>query len=104
MVDDNAVNLLLLIGTKEDRVLASSIAVLLCVQFGAGSESEDVFRSMKPHLITVIQDQTAGSVARASVRKTIICFDKNVMVNWCIYQAYLVNTPERCHSVSDTGS
>lgn len=53
-------------GTKEDRVLASSIAVLLCVQFGAGSESEDVLRSMKPHLITVIQDQTAGSVARAS--------------------------------------
>lgn len=47
-------------------MLASSIAVLLCVQFGAGSESEDVFRSMKPHLITVIQDQTAGSVARAS--------------------------------------
>ena len=71
-----------LIGTKEDRVLASSIAVLLCVQFGAGSESEDVFRSMKPHLITVVQDQTAGSVARASVRKTIMCFDKNVMVNF----------------------
>ena len=53
-------------------MLASSITVLLCVQFGAGSESEDVFRSMKPHLITVIQDQTAGSVARASVRNTII--------------------------------
>ena len=85
MVDGNVVNVLLLIiliGTKEDRVLASSIAVLLCVQFGAGSESEDVFRSMKPHLITVIQDQTAGSVARASVRKTIMCFDKNVMVNF----------------------
>lgn len=56
--------------------------MLLCVQFGAGSESEDVFRSMKPHLITVIQDQTAGSVARASVRNTIIRFDKNVMVNF----------------------
>lgn len=56
--------------------------MLLCVQFGAGSEGEDVFRSMKPHLITVIQDQTAGSVARASVRNTIICFDKNVMVNF----------------------
>ena len=63
-------------------MLASSIAVLLCVQFGAGSESEDVFRSMKPHLITVIQDQTAGSVARASVRKTVVCFNKNVMVNF----------------------
>ena len=57
----------LLIGSKEDRVLGSSIAVLLCVQLGAGSESEAVFKTLKPHLITVIQDQTAGSAARASV-------------------------------------
>ena len=58
----------LLIGSKEDRVLGSSIAVLLCVQLGAGSESEAVFKTLKPHLITIIQDQTAGSAARASVR------------------------------------
>jgi len=50
-------------------VLSSSIAVLLCVQFGAGSEGEAVFKTLKPFLITVIQDQTAGSTARASVRR-----------------------------------
>lgn len=53
-------------GTPEDRVLASSIAALLCVQLGAGSESQVVFKTLKPHLITVIQDKTAASAARAS--------------------------------------
>lgn len=53
-------------GSREDRVLGSSIAILLCVQLGAGSESEAVFKTLKPHLITVIQDQTAGSSVRAS--------------------------------------
>ncbi|KAJ7385951.1 Interferon- developmental regulator 1 [Desmophyllum pertusum] len=53
-------------GTTEDRVLASSIAVLLCVQLGAGSESQVVFKTLKPHLITVIQDKTARSAARSS--------------------------------------
>ena len=57
-------------------MLASSIAMLLCIQLGAGSESEDVFKSLKPNLITVIQDQTAGSAARASVRKDgLVLFD-----------------------------
>lgn len=55
-------------GSLEDRVLASSIAALLCVQLGAGSESQVVFKTLKPHLITVIQDKTAGSAARSSVR------------------------------------
>ena len=49
-------------------MLASSIAVLLCVQLGAGSESQVVFKTLKPHLITVIQDKTARSAARSSVR------------------------------------
>lgn len=61
-------HILLFIGSREDRVLGSSIAILLCVQLGAGSESEAVFKTLKPHLITVIQDQTAGSSVRASVR------------------------------------
>ena len=64
-------NLSLFIGSREDRVLGSSIAVLLCVQLGAGSESEAVFKTLKPHLITVIQDQTAGSAVRGSVRSHI---------------------------------
>jgi len=55
-------------GTPEDRVLASSIAALLCVQLGAGPESQDVFKTLKPHLITVIQDKTASSAARSNVR------------------------------------
>ena len=49
-------------------MLASSIATLLCVQLGAGSESQVVFKTLKPHLITVIQDKTAASAARSSVR------------------------------------
>ncbi|XP_020629462.1 interferon-related developmental regulator 1-like [Orbicella faveolata] len=53
-------------GTPEDRVLASSIAALLCVQLGAGSESQVVFKTLKPHLITVIQDKTAASASRSS--------------------------------------
>ena len=49
-------------------MLGSSIAVLLCVQLGAGSDGEIVFKTLKPHFITVIQDQTAGFVARGNVR------------------------------------
>ena len=61
-------------GTPEDRVLASSIAALLCVQLGAGSESQVVFKTLKPHLITVIQDKTAASAARASVSDSqLVC-------------------------------
>ena len=59
--------IIFILGTPEDRVLASSIAALLCVQLGAGSESQVVFKTLKPHLITVIQDKTAVSAARASV-------------------------------------
>ena len=47
-------------------MLGSSIAVLLCVQLGA--DGEIVFKTLKPHFITVIQDQTAGFVARGNVR------------------------------------
>ena len=64
-------------GTTPDRVLASSIAALLCVQLGAGSESQVVFKTIKPHLITVIQDKTAASAARSSVSiaaNNQICF------------------------------
>lgn len=50
-------------------MLASSIAALLCVQLGAGSESQVVFKTLKPHLITVIQDKTAASASRSSVRR-----------------------------------
>lgn len=46
--------------------------MLLCVQLGAGSESEAAFKTLKPHLITVIQDQTAGAAARASVRMSTV--------------------------------
>ena len=61
-------NFYFITGSREERVLGSSIAVLLCIQLGAGSESEAVFKTLKPHLITVIQDQTAGSAVRGSVR------------------------------------
>lgn len=63
-------------GSTEDRVLASSIATLLCVQLGAGSESQLVFKSLKPHLITVIQDKTATSAARSSCATalSVCCF------------------------------
>ncbi|KAL9972754.1 hypothetical protein ACROYT_G019119 [Oculina patagonica] len=63
-------------GTPQDRVLASSIAALLCVQLGAGSESQVVFKTIKPHLITVIQDKTAASAARASCATAlaVCCF------------------------------
>ena len=55
-------------------MLASSIAALLCVQLGAGSESQVVFKTLKPHLITVIQDKTAASAARASVSDSqLVC-------------------------------
>ncbi|KAK2563542.1 Interferon-related developmental regulator 1 [Acropora cervicornis] len=63
-------------GSREDRVLGSSIAVLLCVQLGAGSDGEIVFKTLKPHFITVIQDQTAGFVARGNCASALAlcCF------------------------------
>lgn len=70
-------------GTPSDRVLASSIAALLCVQLGAGSESQVVFRTIKPHLITVIQDKTAVFAARSSVRIAAndqICFNCKFLI------------------------
>lgn len=66
-------------GTTEDRVLASSIAALLCVQLGVGTESQFVFKTLKPHLITVIQDKTAMPVARSSCATalSVCCFIAN---------------------------
>ncbi|XP_074620579.1 interferon-related developmental regulator 1-like [Acropora palmata] len=63
-------------GSREDRVLGSSIAVLLCVQLGAGSDGEIVFKTLKPYFITVIQDQTAGFVARGNCASALAlcCF------------------------------
>ncbi|EDO49696.1 predicted protein, partial [Nematostella vectensis] len=63
-------------GTTEDRVLAASIASLLCIQLGFGVDSEELFKSLKQYLIIVIQDPTAHPAARASCCTTlgICCF------------------------------
>lgn len=52
-------------GQKEDRVLSSNIACALCIQLGEG-ESLRVFTTLKPILITIINDDTVAPSARGS--------------------------------------
>ncbi|XP_040264494.1 interferon-related developmental regulator 2 isoform X1 [Bufo bufo] len=53
-------------GKEEEQSLAASVLSLLCIQLGSGSEGEDVFHSLKPILITMLTDSSAGPPVRQS--------------------------------------
>ncbi|KAM5148739.1 interferon-related developmental regulator 2 isoform 2-T2 [Mantella aurantiaca] len=53
-------------GKEEEQSLAASLVSLLCVQLGSGTEGEEVFRSVKNLLITILTDSSSGASARQS--------------------------------------
>lgn len=54
-------------GKGEEQSLAASVLTLLCLQMGSGPEGEEVFRSLKPLLISILTDSSASPIARQSV-------------------------------------
>ncbi|NWV29207.1 IFRD2 regulator, partial [Origma solitaria] len=59
-------SLVLPTGKAEEQALAGTVLTLLCLQMGSGPEGEEVFRSLKPLLISVLTDSTASPSARQS--------------------------------------
>uniref|UniRef100_A0A8C4WK24 Interferon related developmental regulator 2 n=1 Tax=Gopherus evgoodei TaxID=1825980 RepID=A0A8C4WK24_9SAUR len=53
-------------GKGEEQSLAASVLTLLCLQMGSGPEGEEVFRSLKPLLISILTDSSASPIARQS--------------------------------------
>nr|XP_025966389.1 interferon-related developmental regulator 2 isoform X2 [Dromaius novaehollandiae] len=53
-------------GKGEEQALAGTVLTLLCLQMGSGPEGEEVFRSLKPLLISILTDSTASAIARQS--------------------------------------
>ncbi|XP_066859256.1 interferon-related developmental regulator 2 isoform X2 [Anser cygnoides] len=53
-------------GTGEEQALVGSVLALLCLQVGPGPQGEEVFRSTKPLLVSVLTDGAAGLPARQS--------------------------------------
>jgi len=63
-------------GSNEDRAATAPVAVLLCIQLGAGIESEHVFRTLKPHLTSIVNDPTVSPKAKANCASALgmCCF------------------------------
>ncbi|XP_027680112.2 interferon-related developmental regulator 2 isoform X2 [Chelonia mydas] len=53
-------------GKGEEQSLAASVLTLLCLQMGSGPEGEEVFRTLKPLLISILTDSSASPIARQS--------------------------------------
>ncbi|NXD17747.1 IFRD2 regulator, partial [Nothocercus nigrocapillus] len=53
-------------GKGEEQALAGTVLTLLCLQMGSGPEGEEVFRSLKPLLVSILIDSAASPVARQS--------------------------------------
>ncbi|XP_067159779.1 interferon-related developmental regulator 2 isoform X2 [Apteryx mantelli] len=53
-------------GKGEEQALAGTVLTLLCLQMGSGPEGEEVFRSLKPLLVSILTDSTASPIARQS--------------------------------------
>ena len=56
-----------LLGRPSDIMLAAPVAALLCIQLGAGEESEEVLTTVRPQLSAFIQDKRLASSVRANV-------------------------------------
>ncbi|XP_009579046.1 PREDICTED: interferon-related developmental regulator 2-like, partial [Fulmarus glacialis] len=50
----------------EEQALAGTVLTLLCLQMGSGPEGEEVFRSLKPLLVSILTDSAASPSARQS--------------------------------------
>ncbi|KAG7256263.1 LOW QUALITY PROTEIN: hypothetical protein CRUP_007122, partial [Coryphaenoides rupestris] len=58
-------------GKGEEQSAAASLACLLCVQLGSGIESEEVLKTLKPLLKTILADPSADIQARQAVAKSL---------------------------------
>ena len=58
-------------GKSEEQAQAAFCLVLLCVQMGAGDESEEIFKQLRSMLTTVLSDSSASLKARTAVSKFI---------------------------------
>ncbi|KAG8535006.1 hypothetical protein GDO81_029699, partial [Engystomops pustulosus] len=63
-------------GKDEEQSLAAVVLSLLCIQLGSGPEGEDVFHCLKPLLISILSDSSAGVTARQSCASALglCCF------------------------------
>lgn len=63
-------------GKDEEQSLAATVLSLLCIQLGSGSEGEEVFHCLKPILISILTDSSAGMTARQSCTTSLglCCF------------------------------
>ncbi|NXL09284.1 IFRD2 regulator, partial [Mesembrinibis cayennensis] len=53
-------------GKGEEQALAGTVLTLLCLQMGSGPEGEELFRSLKPLLVSILTDGAASPSARQS--------------------------------------
>uniref|UniRef100_A0A8C6ZHE8 Interferon related developmental regulator 2 n=1 Tax=Nothoprocta perdicaria TaxID=30464 RepID=A0A8C6ZHE8_NOTPE len=53
-------------GKGEEQALAGAVLTLLCLQMGSGVEAEQLFRSLRPLLVSILTDGAASPVARQS--------------------------------------
>ncbi|NWX94336.1 IFRD1 regulator, partial [Nothoprocta pentlandii] len=53
-------------GKGEEQALAGAVLTLLCLQMGSGAEAEQLFRSLRPLLVSILTDGAASPVARQS--------------------------------------
>ncbi|XP_072276438.1 interferon-related developmental regulator 2 isoform X1 [Pyxicephalus adspersus] len=61
-------------GKEEEQSLAATVLSLLCIQLGSGPEGEEVFRSAKNFLISILTDSSSGVTARQSCATSLgIC-------------------------------
>ncbi|XP_071983713.1 interferon-related developmental regulator 2 isoform X2 [Engystomops pustulosus] len=63
-------------GKDEEQSLAAVVLSLLCIQLGWGPEGEEVFHCLKPLLISILTDSSAGVTARQSCASALglCCF------------------------------
>uniref|UniRef100_A0A8C3M7F4 Uncharacterized protein n=1 Tax=Geospiza parvula TaxID=87175 RepID=A0A8C3M7F4_GEOPR len=92
-------------GKGEEQALAGTVLTLLCLQMGSGPEGEEVFRSLKPLLVSVLTDSAASPSARQSCATALgmCCYiaaaDLEVTASGCcLYPCR--RAPRGCHATS----
>ncbi|KAJ3612554.1 hypothetical protein NHX12_020825 [Muraenolepis orangiensis] len=58
-------------GKGDEQSAAASLACMLCIQLGSGMESEEVLKTLKPLLASILADTSAGIQARQAVAKSL---------------------------------
>ncbi|XP_036595121.1 interferon-related developmental regulator 2 isoform X1 [Trichosurus vulpecula] len=58
-------------GKGEEQSLAATVLTLLCLQMGSGPEGEELFRSLRPLLVSILTDTSASLGARHSCATTL---------------------------------